>query len=138
MQNAGGAHVSEQTSATAFETPGRASLPTRFLPRISHHRYRNSARRSVLYLLHTPESDGAKYRALITDVNLASRERITGWEVARRARELNDRLPVIYMTGGNGHEWASQGVPNSILVSKPFAVAQIVVAVSQLLNESDL
>jgi CheY-like chemotaxis protein len=70
------------------------------------------------------EADGANYRALITDVNLASRKKITGWDVARRARQLNDQLPVVYMTGGNGHEWASQGVPNSTLVSKPFAPAQ--------------
>ena len=26
--------------------------------------------------------------------------------MAKRARELNDKLPVIYMTGGDAHEWA--------------------------------
>jgi hypothetical protein len=57
--------------------------------------------------------------------------------VAKRARELNELLPVVYMTGGNGHEWASQGVPNSILITKPFAPAQIVTAVSQLLNTAE-
>jgi len=31
-------------------------------------------------------------------------------------------------------EWGSQGVPNSILLTKPFAPAQLVTAVSQLLN----
>jgi hypothetical protein len=61
----------------------------------------------------------------------------TGWDVARRARELNEDLPIVYMTGGNGHEWASQGVPNSILIAKPFAPAQIVTAVSHLLNISE-
>ena len=81
------------------------------------------------------EADGAKFRALVSDINLGCGP--TGWDVARRARELNEHLPVIYMTGGNGHEWASQGVPNSILVGKPFAPAQIVTAVSQLLNASE-
>jgi DNA-binding response OmpR family regulator len=78
------------------------------------------------------EADGAAYRALISDVNLG-RGKLTGWDVAKRARELNDQLPVVYMTGGNGHEWASKGVPSSVLVTKPFAPAQIVTAVSQLL-----
>jgi DNA-binding response OmpR family regulator len=78
------------------------------------------------------EADGGEFRALVSDVHLGRGP--TGWDVARRARELNEHLPVVYMTGGNGHEWASQGVPNSILIAKPFAPAQIVAAVSQLLN----
>jgi hypothetical protein len=38
------------------------------------------------------------------------------------------------MTGANADEWASKGVPNSILLSKPFAQAQLLTAISQLLN----
>jgi two-component system, cell cycle response regulator CpdR len=45
-------------------------------------------------------------------------------------------MPVIYMTGTHVDEWASKGVPNSVLLSKPFAPAQIVTAISQLLNAS--
>jgi CheY-like chemotaxis protein len=78
------------------------------------------------------EADGAEYHALISDVNLGPGA-LTGWAVAKRARELNDQLPVVYITGGNAHEWPSKGVPNSVLVTKPFASAQIVAAVSQLL-----
>jgi CheY-like chemotaxis protein len=88
----------------------------------------NSGKEAIAML----EADGAEFRALISDVNLGRGP--TGWDVARRARELNEDLPIVYMTGGNGHEWASQGVPNSILISKPFAPAQIVTAVSHLLN----
>ena len=73
-----------------------------------------------------------KYRALITDINLLGR--FDGWEVAKRAREINPELPVIYMTGAAAHQWTSHGVPNSILLAKPFAPAQLVTAVSQLLN----
>jgi two-component system cell cycle response regulator CpdR len=54
--------------------------------------------------------------------------------LARSAREINPALPVIYMTGTHGEEWASKGVPNSVLLLKPFAPAQIVTALSQLLN----
>jgi DNA-binding response OmpR family regulator len=72
------------------------------------------------------------YRALVTDVSLKGS--ISGWEVARQVREIDPGCPVIYMTGAAADEWASQGVPNSILLTKPFAAAQLVTAVSNLLN----
>jgi DNA-binding response OmpR family regulator len=77
----------------------------------------------------------AAYRALVTDIDLA--DDLTGWEVARHARELNPDLPIVYVTGGGTNEWASLGVPNSVLVQKPFAPAQIVTALSQLLNQAN-
>jgi CheY-like chemotaxis protein len=79
------------------------------------------------------EKNHAEYQALMTDVNLG-RNKLTGWDVAKRARELNPAIPVIYMTGDSAGEWAANGVPNSILLTKPFAPAQAVTAVSQLLN----
>jgi hypothetical protein len=36
------------------------------------------------------------------------------------------------MTGASADQWAANGVPNSILLEKPFAPAQLVTAVSQL------
>jgi CheY-like chemotaxis protein len=75
----------------------------------------------------------ALYRTLVTDVNLGS-ETVTGWEVARHTRELAPDIPVVYMTGDSAAEWTSRGVPNSILLTKPFAPAQLLTAVSQLLN----
>ena len=44
------------------------------------------------------------------------------------------RRGFVYMTGAAADDWASEGVPNSILLKKPFAPAQLVTAVSQLLN----
>ncbi len=70
--------------------------------------------------------------ALVTDINLGSTK--TGWDVARHAREITPKLPVVYMTGEEGHDWSSLGVPNSVLITKPFAPAQVLTAVSQLLN----
>jgi DNA-binding response OmpR family regulator len=75
---------------------------------------------------------GRDYKALVTDVNLKGK--LNGWEVARRIREIDSGFPVVYMTGAAADQWASQGVPNSILLTKPFAPAQLVTAVSQLLN----
>jgi DNA-binding response OmpR family regulator len=77
---------------------------------------------------------GATIRGVITDVNLGSTA--DGWDVARRARELHPEIPVVYITGDSANEWSANGVPNSILIPKPFAPAQIVTAVSQLLNTS--
>jgi DNA-binding response OmpR family regulator len=73
-----------------------------------------------------------KYRAIVTDINLPGK--LDGWEVARQAREIDPAFPMIYMTGDSADQWAANGVPNSILLQKPFAPAQLVTAVSQLLN----
>ena len=87
----------------------------------------------AIQMLETADPD---YRALVTDVHLPPGE-LTGWDVAKRARELNPEIPVVYMTGAAGHDWASNGVPNSVLVPKPFAAAQVVTAVAQLLNQGN-
>jgi DNA-binding response OmpR family regulator len=73
-----------------------------------------------------------KYRALVTDINLAGGT--DGWEVARAAREVDPEFPVVYMTGAAADEWAVQGVPKSVLLAKPFAPAQLITAISNLLN----
>ncbi|MDP2357915.1 MAG: response regulator [Beijerinckiaceae bacterium] len=72
------------------------------------------------------------YKALVTDVALKGR--LSGWEVAANFREADSTFPIIYMSGAHAEEWASRGVPNSIMLSKPFAPAQLVTAISQLLN----
>jgi CheY-like chemotaxis protein len=78
------------------------------------------------------ESGVVKYSALVTDVNLKGP--MKGWEIARLVRQIDPAFPVVYMTGAAADDWASEGVPNSILLKKPFAPAQLVTAVSQLLN----
>jgi CheY-like chemotaxis protein len=78
------------------------------------------------------EAKGIAVRALVTDINMGPGP--TGWDVARHGREMNPDLPVVYVTGSDGHDWASLGVPNSVLIPKPFAPAQLLTAVSQLLN----
>lgn len=72
------------------------------------------------------------YRALVTDINLKGR--MNGWEVAKQAREIDPTFPIVYMTGAPANDWPSHGVPNSVLLQKPFAPAQLVTAVSHLLN----
>lgn len=73
---------------------------------------------------------------LVTDIRLGVG--VSGWDVARHARERHPRLAVVYMTGDSAADWPSEGVPNSVVVQKPFAVAQVVTAISTLLNAIDL
>jgi len=79
------------------------------------------------------EAGTDKIQALVTDIRLGDGP--NGWDVARRGRELIHDLPVVYLTADSSGEWSSQGVPNSVLVVKPFASGQLVTAVSTLLNE---
>jgi DNA-binding response OmpR family regulator len=74
----------------------------------------------------------SRYKALVTDIKLMGR--MDGWRVARAAREIDPLFPIIYITGTASQEWPVWGVPNSVLLTKPFAPAQLVTAVSQLLN----
>jgi DNA-binding response OmpR family regulator len=71
--------------------------------------------------------------ALVTDINLGTGA--DGWEVGRRARELDEQMPVIYMSGGGAHDWKTKGVPNSVLLGKPFTPTQLIAAVGTLLKK---
>jgi CheY-like chemotaxis protein len=77
-------------------------------------------------------ASGKPYKAVATDIHL--RGDLNGWDVARRIREMGPSFPIVYMTGTEVGQWASQGVPNTILLEKPFAPAQLVTAISNLLN----
>jgi CheY-like chemotaxis protein len=78
------------------------------------------------------EAHGADYRILVTDVALGQGS--NGWDVARRARELYPDVAVVYISGAHLNDYASQGVANSIVVDKPFGVAQIQAEVAGLIG----
>jgi DNA-binding response OmpR family regulator len=73
---------------------------------------------------------GKRHKALVTDVSL--RGNLSGWDVARRIREKHPDLPVVYLTGAGVDLWKSQGVPNSVLLQKPFQPERLVEALQQL------
>ena len=73
--------------------------------------------------------------ALVTDINVA--DGYNGWDIARQAREIDPSLAVVYASSVSADDWRAQGVPNSILMVKPFALAQLATAVSQLLNTGE-
>jgi DNA-binding response OmpR family regulator len=75
-----------------------------------------------------------RYRALVTDIHL--RGKTDGWEVAQRVREIDRSFPVIYISGISAADWPSKGVPHSFMLAKPFAPAQLVTAISNLINNA--
>ncbi|AEG08455.1 hypothetical protein SinmeB_4171 (plasmid) [Sinorhizobium meliloti BL225C] len=44
-------------------------------------------------------------------------------------------MAVVYISGDTAAEWAINGVPNDIMLEKPFAMAEMITAVDQLLND---
>jgi CheY-like chemotaxis protein len=72
---------------------------------------------------------------LVTDVNLG-RGQPSGWDLARRAREMSASLPVVYITGDSAASWSAQGVPHSALIQKPFTSADLVVALAELRKQA--
>lgn len=71
---------------------------------------------------------------LVTDVRLGSA--VDGWGVARHARLKFPSIAVVYITGDSAGDWPSEGVPNSIVLQKPFADAQLMDAVTTSLREA--
>jgi DNA-binding response OmpR family regulator len=74
----------------------------------------------------------SNYAALITDIKLLGR--LDGWRVAQAAREVDQAFPVVYITGAASDDWPVLGVPDSILLRKPFAPEALLTAISQLLD----
>jgi CheY-like chemotaxis protein len=81
------------------------------------------------------ESRIADLSGLVTDIRLPGGP--DGWEIARRARELRADLPVVYTTADSAAEWPAKGVPNSAVIQKPYAGAQLLTAISTLITAAD-
>ncbi len=84
----------------------------------------------------TFDKNSAIIRAVVTDIRLGKGG--NGWDIGRHIREAVPTIPLIYMSGDSSGEWASQGVPDSIMIGKPFAFPQLITALSMLLNEVDV
>lgn len=69
---------------------------------------------------------------LVTDIRFGGGT--DGWALAQNAREARPHLPVVYVSGDSAHEHTSHGVPDSIMLQKPFVPAQLITALTTLLN----
>lgn len=76
--------------------------------------------------------DASSFKGVLTDIRLGKGP--DGWDVGQRARELVPEMPIIYMSGDSVAAWPSKGVPNSLMIPKPYASAQIITAISQMIN----
>lgn len=81
------------------------------------------------------DSRSIELSGLVTDIRLPRGP--DGWEIARHARELRADLPVVYTTADSAVEWPVKGVPNSVVVQKPYAGAQLLTAISTLIVAVD-
>jgi len=78
---------------------------------------------------------GPRLSALITDIRLGDGP--NGWAIAVDVRTSLPLLPVVYMTGDSAADWTAFGVPKSVLVQKPFVGAQVLAAVTTLMNSDN-
>lgn len=81
-------------------------------------------------------ADAGRFRAVVTDIQLGGN--VNGWAVARQARQLVAYMPIVYITGNSAQQWVYDGVPNSILMQKPFAFEQLKMAVFDSINVGDV
>jgi DNA-binding response OmpR family regulator len=77
------------------------------------------------------DGEARSFEMLIADINLG--EGVTGFDVARRARQLNPELKVIYITGHAAH-MDKFGVPDAVMFPKPFYADELADRVVDLLE----
>ena len=82
------------------------------------------------------DAEPERFKGLITDIRLGAGK--SGWDVARHLRQANSTLPVIYVSGDSAVHWGAEGVPESVMIAKPFVLPQIITALSTLLNAQPL
>jgi two-component system cell cycle response regulator CpdR len=85
--------------------------------------------------LTTLNEKAAPVRALITSIGMGPG--LSGWDIAAHARELHPQMRVVYLSGHGAGDWPAQAVPDSLMLQKPVTSAQVVAAVSHLLNTPD-
>ncbi|MEM5471230.1 response regulator [Hoeflea sp. AS60] len=85
--------------------------------------------------IETFDAEASRIDAIVTDIRLGSGP--NGWDIGHHVREAVPNMPLVYMSGDSSQEWEAQGVPNSIMVPKPFVHAQIITALATLMNNPD-
>jgi CheY-like chemotaxis protein len=80
------------------------------------------------------EGEPRSFGLLIADINLGVG--VTGFDVARHARQLNPDLKVVYITGHAAH-LDRFGVPDSIMFPKPFYPDELASQVCDMLADGN-
>lgn len=79
------------------------------------------------------EEDPQRFSAVVTDIRMPGKA--SGWDVGRRARELRQELPVLYVSGDSAANWRANGVPGSAMLAKPFPLEKLVSILTNYLQE---
>jgi DNA-binding response OmpR family regulator len=97
------------------------------------------------FAVHCVQADRGAYEALqhdrgfacmIVDVNLGSGT--TGYDVARFARQIDQALPVIYVSGQTSPtSFEANGVPGSLFLAKPFTMDELLDQTRKLVGDND-
>ena len=76
-----------------------------------------------------------KFDALVLDIDLGPG--VTGFDIARFARSMNPRVPVVFITGGAAASVERFGVPGSALVAKPFDAPLLLSTLKRMLPAAE-
>ncbi len=80
------------------------------------------------------DADPSRISGVVSDINLGKGP--SGWDIGHHVRKVTPTMPMVYMSGDSSHEWEAEGVPNSVLVPKPFVHSQLFTALANLMNQS--
>jgi CheY-like chemotaxis protein len=75
---------------------------------------------------------GQPFDLLITNIRL--KDGPDGWRLSRLARERQPDIPVLYVTGDSAAQHPAEGVPGSVILSKPFDPDALKSAIAGLLE----
>jgi DNA-binding response OmpR family regulator len=79
----------------------------------------------------TLEREARSFAALVTDINLG--RGVTGFDIARRARQLNGTIKIIYISGQGPHA-QKFSVADALMVEKPFRPQELAEQVAAFLE----
>lgn len=74
------------------------------------------------------------YACILLDVNLG--QGLTGFDVARLARNLMPSLPILFISGqATRHSLEAHGVPDSKFLAKPFTAEELLATIEDLVRD---
>jgi DNA-binding response OmpR family regulator len=76
-------------------------------------------------------SDTPDIQGMMVDVRLGGK--LNGWEVARKGREEQPDLAIVYTTTAESEGFWDRGVPRSVLLQKPYTLDRAVDAMRDAL-----
>ena len=72
------------------------------------------------------------FDVLVTNIRLADGP--DGWALARRAREINPSIGVLYVSGDSASAHDREGVEGSLMLTKPFLPDEVCEAIGSILK----